>query len=125
MRRLYFFATASFWILVTVFWAASLGRTPVEASVVVTTDRIIFPAELAMHKQPEDCWMAIRGSVYDLSAYLPEHPSRLDVVHPWCGKEATAAYETKSRGRPGRPHSTYADELLVKYRIGSLASDRQ
>jgi hypothetical protein len=35
---------------------------------------------------------------------------------PWCGKEATEAYNTKQ----GRLHSPYADELLAKYRIGTL-----
>lgn len=62
--------------------------------------------------------MAIRGAVYDLSTYLPEHPSRPDIVLPWCGKEASEAYNTKMKGRP---HSPYADELLAKYRIGSFA----
>ena len=65
--------------------------------------------------------MAIRGSVYDLSAYLPEHPSRPELVLTWCGKEATEAYNTKNKGRP---HSPYADELLKKYRIGKLAPDK-
>ena len=64
--------------------------------------------------------MAIRGGVYDLSAYLPEHPSRPELVLPWCGKEATEAYNTKTKGRP---HSPYSDELLNKYRIGKFAPD--
>ena len=74
--------------------------------------------ELASHAIPENCWMAIRGSVYDLSAYLPEHPSRPEVILPWCGKEATEAYNTKTKGRSHKP---YADDLLAQYRIGKLA----
>jgi cytochrome b involved in lipid metabolism len=62
--------------------------------------------------------VAIDLAVYDVSRYLPEHPSRSGIVEPWCGKEATEAYQTKMKGRP---HSPEADELLARYRIGTLA----
>ena len=65
--------------------------------------------------------MAIRGGVYDLSAYLPEHPSRPVLIEPWCGKEATEAYNTKTKGRP---HAPFADELLAKNKIGKLAAEK-
>ena len=65
--------------------------------------------------------MAIRGGVYDLSTYLPEHPSRPELVLPWCGKEATEAYNTKTKGRP---HAPYTDELLAKYKIGKFTADK-
>lgn len=121
MRSLYISATAVFWLLVMAIWANSLRLPPAEERTVAAADRIISSAELARHALPGNCWMAIRGSAYDLSAYLPEHPSRPDVVLPWCGKEATEAYRTKGKERP---HSPYADELLVKYRIGTMASDK-
>ena len=40
-------------------------------------------------------------------------------ILPWCGKDASEAYRTKTRGRP---HSPYADTLLPKYRIGALTA---
>lgn len=122
MRRLYLSATVIFWLLVSVFWFGSLQVPPVEESAAIAVDKIISTTELAKHADQSSCWMAIRGSVYDLSAYLPEHPSRTDIVLPWCGKEATEAYNTKTKGRP---HSSHADELLLKYRIGTLASDER
>ena len=76
---------------------------------------------MSTRASPDNCWMAIRGTVYDLSAYLPRHPSPPEIVLPWCGKEATEAYDTKTKGRP---HSAYADELLAKYRIGILAANK-
>ena len=121
MRRLYLSATAVFWLLVIVYWAGSRWWPAVDERAAVITHRMIAPAELARHALPEDCWMAIRGSVHDVSAYLPEHPSRPSVVLPWCGKEATESYDTKTKGRP---HSSYADELLAKYRIGILAANK-
>ncbi len=119
MRRLYLSATVAFWLLVVVFWIGSLWLPHAEESAAIAADKIIVPTELAKHAAPGNCWMAIRGSVYDLSAYLPQHPSPPHVVTSWCGKEATEAYNTKTKGRP---HSPYADELLAKYRIGMLAS---
>lgn len=122
MRRVYLATTLIFWLLVSAFWAGSLWLPPAEESVAVAAEKVIARSELAKHALPDNCWMAIRGKVHDVSAYLPEHPSRPDLVLPWCGKEATEAYDTKTKGRP---HSAYADELLATYRIGSLATDKQ
>ncbi|WP_041798956.1 cytochrome b5-like heme/steroid binding domain-containing protein [Rhodopseudomonas palustris] len=118
MRRLYFAATATFWIAVLGFWAGS-ALTPVTRQPAVAADRDITAAELARHATPADCWMAIRGSVYDLTGYLPDHPSRPSIIEPWCGKEATDAYNTKSKGRA---HSGEADAMLPKYRIGRFVT---
>ena len=121
MRRLYLSATLIFWLLVLAFWAGSVWLPRRDGGVADAPERVISTAELARHALAEDCWMAIRGQVHDLGAYLPEHPSRPDVVLPWCGKEATEAYETKTRGRR---HSAAADAMLASYRIGILATDK-
>lgn len=71
--------------------------------------------ERTAHATPEDRWMAIRGQIYDFTDYLPQHPADPSVFLPWCGKQATQAYETKTEGRP---HSSHADQLLSKYWIG-------
>lgn len=119
MRRLYFAATALFWLLVAIFWAGSL-RLPGGQTLAITVEKTYSMTDLAEHGTAENCWMSIRGGVYDLSEYLPLHPSRSEVVRPWCGREATEAYNTKSKGRP---HTSYADELLARYKIGRLVVD--
>jgi cytochrome b involved in lipid metabolism len=116
-RKLFICSTLAFWIVVSGLGMISFFRMPEKQGPAAPGEKIITPAELAGHATPEDCWMAIRGAVHGVSGYLPEHPSRPDIVLPWCGKEATEAYETKMKGRP---HSPYADELLEKYRIGTL-----
>lgn len=121
MRRLYLAATVLFWLLVAGFWAGSLWLPLAEESLAVATEKIYTNGELTRHATPDNCWMAIRGSVYDLSAYLPDHPARPELVLPWCGKEATEAYNTKTKGRP---HTPYADELLASYKIGKFAPDK-
>ncbi|PPQ27154.1 cytochrome b5 domain-containing protein [Rhodopila globiformis] len=120
MRTLYVASTTAFWALVIAFWAAGTWAPHAEQPPAAPADRAITAAELARHARPEDCWMAIRGSVYDLTPYLPDHPSRPQVIEPWCGKEATDAYNTKTKGRP---HSKEADSLLPQYRIGRFVPD--
>ena len=119
MRRVYLFSTLVFWLLVVGLWASSLWMPVGVEGTAAPTERAISAAELAQHTRPTDCWMAIRGSVYDLTAYLPDHPSRPEIIESWCGKEATQAYDTKTKGRP---HSQAADKLLATYRIGSFVS---
>jgi len=138
MRRLFVFSTLAFWGCVSGLWAAS-HLVPAATPVVPVADppvvtaaatpvvpqaatpdkpRTITAAELARHNTEKDCWMAIDGQVYDLTAYLPNHPSEPEIVLPWCGKEASQAYHTKTKGRP---HTPRADAMLPKYRIGVLA----
>lgn len=120
MRRLYLASTLTFWLLVAGLWIGSLVSPP-PLRAAQTIEKSYGVTELAGHSSPGDCWMAIRGGVYDFSAYLPEHPSRPGMLEPWCGKEATEAYNTKAKGRP---HSPYADELLLRYRIGRFVGNK-
>lgn len=121
MRRLYFASTLLFWLLVAALWVGDLWAPATQENAAPVAEKTYTAADLARHGTPSDCWMAIRGSVYDFSAYLPEHPSRPGLVEPWCGKEATEAYNTKTKGRP---HSAYADELLARYRIGRFVAGK-
>lgn len=116
-RTLFWSATGAFWLALAAFWLGSLSQPATEPNPASAAERRIASSEIARHASADDCWMAIRGGVYDVSAYIPEHPTRPDIVTAWCGKDATEAYDTKNRGRP---HSPYADERLAKHRIGTL-----
>lgn len=116
MRRLFLLGTALFWIAVLALWAATRWSPPATEPAAVAERRLPID-EVARHASPDDCWLVIGHGVYDVSRYLPEHPSKPGIVEPWCGKEATQAYRTKMKGRP---HSPEADHLLTQYRIGML-----
>jgi cytochrome b involved in lipid metabolism len=118
-RRLFILSTLLFWLAVGGFWAAA--RWMPDAPDAAAADESYSLAEVAAHGSPADCWMAIGGQVYDFTAYLPRHPSDPALFTRWCGKEATQAYQTKTKGRP---HSPYADQLLRNYRIGTLRAAR-
>lgn len=117
MKRIYIAATILFWLGVGAIWAASYYAPVAPKMATPAAVKSYSLKEIAEHNRADDCWMAIEGQVYGLSAYIPQHPSALEVIVPSCGKEATRAYKTKNRGRP---HSPYADELLPRYKIGVL-----
>ncbi len=80
------------------------------------TQVLLDATEVAKHGTASDCWMIINGKVYDLTSYIT-HPGGEAYV-PYCGKEATQAYDTK--GGRGNPHSTRADALLPNFEVGAL-----
>jgi cytochrome b involved in lipid metabolism len=133
IRHLVLVATVLFWLGVGWFaWAAWRAEAPtaaaaspaVGASAGTETPRIT-PAELARHARAGDCWLAIDGAVYDLSAYGPLHPAEPEVLNAWCGREASAAYRTKGLPGGGRPHSARADAMLPRYRIGIVEPSKE
>ena len=119
MRHLVFLGTALFWLTVLVFALITGSNVePVRADLPAdNTDKRVAMSEVARHASSEDCWMVIDTRVYDLTAYLPEHPSQPSIILPWCGKEASEAYKTKTKGRP---HSEQANQALANYAIGRV-----
>ncbi len=80
-------------------------------------DDTISKDELADHDSRDSCWKAIDGKVYDVTDYIPDHPSPEDVMLEWCGKDATEGWHDKGGGRP---HSPVAGRMLEEYLIGTL-----
>jgi cytochrome b involved in lipid metabolism len=106
---------ASLITLLAVFWLSP------EDTLINDDDLpMITMAELALHDHPASCWKAIHGKVYDVTEYIPQHPTPPEVMYEWCGREATEAWEDKGTGRP---HSPRAEALLEEYLIGILAPD--
>lgn len=119
MRVAFTVGTGLFCVVVLLVWLFSPPPSPtIEAPQPILPASRIPLAEVSRHGQADDCWMAIDGKVYDLTPYLPLHPTKPGIIVPWCGQEASEAYRTKTRGRP---HSAEAGELLEKYLIGQLA----
>ena len=62
--------------------------------------------------------MAIDNQVLDLSPFT-SHPGGSTYV-PFCGTDATQAFNTKGGG--GSPHSSTATAMFAQYLIGTLGS---
>lgn len=80
-------------------------------------ETVYQPEQVAEHNSANSCWKVIEGVVYDLTEYLPDHPTEEETFTRWCGKEATAAWLDKGNGRP---HSPRAEARLENYRIGVI-----
>lgn len=97
---------------------ANNSATPTTQDEQATVQPKITLTDVARHKTPSDCWMVIENSVYNVTNYVDMHPGGADIVLMYCGKDATSAYKTQ--GGRGRGHSSKADALLVKYKVGDI-----
>ncbi|PWW76300.1 hypothetical protein C7212DRAFT_358047 [Tuber magnatum] len=50
--------------------------------------------DIAAHANPKDCWILIKGTVYDVTKFLPQHPGGAEVILSYAGADATGAYES-------------------------------
>ena len=75
-------------------------------------DRKVTRAEVAQHGTFEDCWIIIRGKVYDFTEWKNRHPGGPFVARMYAGKDATAEF--------GDFHSQLAVKHMVHFCVGDL-----
>lgn len=78
--------------------------------------------QVANHNTTSDCWLIINDKVYSVGSFLREHPGGASTIIPYCGKEATKAFDTQDRGSRGG-HSSRASGMLADYLVGSIQSN--
>ena len=83
------------------------------ASPAPTTDGHTL-AEVAEHNAEASCWAAIDGGVYDLTAWIQQHPGGSQRILDLCGTDATTAFARQHDGQE-RPETQ-----LASMRIGDL-----
>lgn len=54
-------------------------------------------SEIAKHNTPEDCWMVLNGTVYDITDYAKVHPGGSSILHKFAGQDATAKFNAVHR----------------------------
>nr|CAB3450519.1 unnamed protein product [Digitaria exilis]CAB3505130.1 unnamed protein product [Digitaria exilis] len=69
--------------------------------------------EVSKHSGRKDCWLIIAGKVYDVTAFMEEHPGGDEVLLACTGKDATTDFEDIG-------HSNSAKELMPQYCIGEV-----
>ncbi|RVD86451.1 uncharacterized protein DFL_004725 [Arthrobotrys flagrans] len=70
-------------------------------------------ADVAAHDTKESIYVVIDEKVYDVSAFVDEHPGGEEVMLDVAGQDGTEAFEDVG-------HSDEAREILSKYLIGNL-----
>ena len=116
MKKLTYSAFVAFWssVATLLITAALAPDRPVGAE---QSEPGYTLAEIEQHADEGSCWIAVEGSVYDVTEYLPRHPASPGILLEWCGREATAGMRTKGYGRD---HSPAAWSQLDAYRIGTV-----
>ncbi|KAJ0164590.1 Cytochrome b2, mitochondrial [Colletotrichum tanaceti] len=74
-------------------------------------------SEVRRHQSPGDCWVAIHGKVYDITAFLPSHPGGKSILLRNSGRDATAAFDAV------HPVEILAEYLKPNQLIGNLESN--
>lgn len=67
------------------------------------------------HNSAEDCWLIIRGRVYDVASFIGVHPVGAQRIIENCGSDATSAF-----GAVDKHAKTSVQSLLSSYYIGNL-----
>jgi len=68
--------------------------------------------------------LVISSKIYDVSSFLDSHPGGVSAVLPYCGKDATTAFQTHGMAG-GSNHSAYAYSLLPTYYVGDVGGSVQ
>jgi cytochrome b involved in lipid metabolism len=97
--------------------SASEQRPTYNDSQLEYSDRALTLEEVALHNSPQDCWVVINSSVYDVTAFALGHPGSPEAIYQFCGQDATQAFNTK--GGNGT-HSGLARRELSSLKIGEL-----
>jgi cytochrome b involved in lipid metabolism len=72
-------------------------------------------SSMAQHQDPEDCWVAFHGNVYDITDFAPIHPGSPSLITSHCGTDATIWFDYE--------HPVSFLSRVDKYLLGTLTSD--
>lgn len=96
-------------------WLKLCAKTPDLAG----TEGKVIPVtleELEKHNKVDDCWVCIRGKVYNVTHYLDFHPGGVDEMMRGAGTDATELFNEIHR------YVNY-ESMLKKCFVGPLALD--
>jgi cytochrome b involved in lipid metabolism len=96
--------------------AAILGKIRIGSLVSVKKAAVgmFSTTDVATHKTATDCWSVVNGVVYDLTAWIGQHPGGSSVIKAMCGIDGTDMY----LGKHGASASIQSSLDLMK--VGTL-----
>lgn len=81
--------------------------------------RIFALEDLDAHKSAQSCWVTYKGKVYDVTAFVADHPGGDDLILNNAGTNV----ENIMKDKDSHDHSESAYEMLEEYVIGRLGTD--
>jgi cytochrome b involved in lipid metabolism len=92
---------------------------PTASMAVTKRVRIYTEEDVANHKSANSCWVTCRGKVYDVTAFMPDHPGGDDLIMDHAGTDVESIMKDGS----SHDHSDSAYEMLEEYVIGRLGTE--
>lgn len=71
--------------------------------------------DIASHNSASDCWTAVNGKIYNITAYIPSHPGGEEIVRI-CGRDGSNMFAREREHQAGN-----ARAILEQYMVGTLA----
>jgi cytochrome b involved in lipid metabolism len=71
--------------------------------------------EISKHNSASDCWIIINNKVLKITPFLSLHPGGASTITQYCGKDATAAFNSIKNGSG---HSNRAVTMFADFLIG-------
>jgi len=91
--------------------SSSSGALPGTGTTVALT-----AAEVLKHSTATDCWSVIKGEVYDLTAYVKDHPGGASLIKAICGLDGSTSFVSEHAGA-AKPKN-----IMAAFALGPLAS---
>lgn len=86
--------------------------SPVSTNTQTSVSKAYSISEVAKHAVESDCWIVINNNVYDATNYLLVHPGGASAITPYCGGDATTAYEGMRKHSSGRAVADLASIII-------------
>jgi len=84
--------------------AASLLRGMLSRAPASSGSLAISAEQVGGHSKEGDCWVILNGKVYDVTAFLPDHPGGKKAILAYAGKDASEEF-----------NALHNPNVLVKY----------
>jgi len=88
--------------------------TPTPTPPVDNGPKTFTMAEVTTHNSASSCYTTIKGNVYDVTTYIPNHPGGAANILKICGKDGASAFTEQHDGQP-KP-----EQMLASLKIGVL-----
>lgn len=92
--------------------------TPTETSSSGTATKLFSREEVAKYNDSKETWLIIHNNVYDVTAFLNEHPGGEEVLLELAGRDATESFEDVG-------HSSDARQMMEPYKIGEIIDEEK
>lgn len=92
----------------------SISSTSTSTEAPTQTTSTYSLAQIAEHPNATSCWTSVNGQVYDLTAWIAQHPGGQENILSVCGKDGSAAFNAQHGGQ------RQPEQMLATFKIGSL-----